>query len=243
MPTNAPQFVHYIPIGTTALAALFLAVLLRRAASRSFPPHLMWWAFGVFAYGLGTALEGSITVLGNSIALNKAWYIAGALLGGWPLAQGSVYLLTPRRFATITSAITIPFIILASVAVVLSPVRLEQFDPVKPGGAILAWTWVRWLTPFINLYAVVFLIGGAAWSAYRYLLSGDHPRRAAGNICIALGAMLPGVGGSFAKAGHVEVLYVGEFAGLILIWIGYGLCVSQPRTIPAPAPTTAQPAG
>ena len=31
-----------------------------------------------------------VTLFGNSPALNKAWYIAGALLGGYPLAQGSV---------------------------------------------------------------------------------------------------------------------------------------------------------
>jgi len=239
----APDPIHYVPIGTTALAAVFLAVLLRRAASRRFPPHLMWWAFGVFAYGLGTALEGSITLLGNSVPLNKAWYIAGALLGGWPLAQGSVYLLTPRRFANITSAVTIPFIVLASTAVVLSPVDLEAFNAVKPGGAILQWSWVRYLTPFINLYAVIFLIGGAAWSAYRYFIAGDQPHRAAGNTCIALGAMLPGVGGAFAKAGHVEVLYVGEFVGLILILIGYGLCVWRPRAAPSPALASAQPSG
>lgn len=236
MPTTEPTLVHYVPILTTVIAAFFLYVLVRRAASRGFAPHLLWWAFGVFAYGLGTALEGSITLAGNSILLNKAWYIAGALLGGWPLAQGSVYLLTPRRFANVTSAITVPFILLASVAVAFSPVNMEAFSTVKPSGAILAWTWVRWLTPFINLYAVIFLIGGAAWSASRYLISGTNPRRAAGNICIALGATMPGVGGSFAKAGMVEALYIGEFAGLICIWIGYGLCVSAPREFPVPAP-------
>jgi sulfite exporter TauE/SafE len=35
------------------------------------------------------------------------------------------------------------------------------------------------------------------------------------------GAILPGIGGSMARAGMVEGLYVGELAGLILIWLGY----------------------
>ncbi len=40
--------------------------------------------------------------------------------------------------------------------------------------------------------------------------------------------MLPGIGGGMAKAGIVEGLYVGELAGLILIWIGYELCTKAP---------------
>jgi sulfite exporter TauE/SafE len=42
-----------------------------------------------------------------------------------------------------------------------------------------------------------------------------------GNILIAVGAILPGIGGGFARAGVVEVLYVGELLGLILIWMGF----------------------
>ncbi|MDX1579642.1 MAG: hypothetical protein R3266_14245, partial [Gemmatimonadota bacterium] len=45
--------------------------------------------------------------------------------------------------------------------------------------------------------------------------------RAIGNAYIAVGAILPGIGGSFTRFGHVEVLYVTELVGLILIWIGY----------------------
>lgn len=36
---------------------------------------------------------------------------------------------------------------------------------------------------------------------------------------IALGAILPGIGGSFTRLGYVEVLYVTEFTGLLLIMI------------------------
>lgn len=232
MDQHAPTFVHYLPIATTILSAIFLTVLLRRASTRAFPPHLMWWAAGIFAYGLGTALESTITLFGNTIALNKAWYIAGALLGGYPLAQGSVYLLTPRRFAHTMSAITVPIIMALSVAVILSPVNIEALQPHKPGGDILGWTWVRWGTPIVNGYAAAFLIGGAIYSAVKYFISGANPRRAIGNVFIAVGATLPGIGGGMAKAGMVEALYVGELVGLILIWIGYGYCVSRSRVAP-----------
>jgi hypothetical protein len=228
-----PQAVHYLPILTTILAALFATALFRKwAAKRS--THLLWWAIGITTYGLGTALESAITLSGNSIGLTKAWYIAGALLGGYPLAQGSLYLSWPRRFANRLTVVSVAFVVVASVLVVLSPVNLAALEPHRPSGAILGWWWVRLLTPAINTYAVFFLIGGAILSAWRHYRYSGHSYRAAGNALIALGALLPGIGGSFAKAGVVEALYVGEFVGLIVIWLGDRVCAREKTSASSP---------
>lgn len=227
--TTQPGLVHYVPVATTALSAVFCVVLLGRYRFKGKGAHLLWWAGGVFCYGLGTALEASVTLFGNSIALTKAWYIAGALLGGYPLAQGTVYLLLKRRTADVLSALTVPFIIIFSVFVVLSPANTDELLPHKPAGAVIGWTWIRYFTPVINLYAVFFLIGGALLSAYRFAKKTSTIHRAVGNAFIAAGALLPGIGGGMAKAGMIEALYIGEFTGIILIWIGYNYCVSKPK--------------
>jgi hypothetical protein len=76
------------------------------------------------------------------------------------------------------------------------------------------------------------------YSAYRFLrpVSGPRdPHRAAGTALIAVGALLPGIGGGMAKAGMVEALYVGELIGIILIWAGYTLCIRTPMPVPTPA--------
>jgi ABC-type sugar transport system permease subunit len=39
------------------------------------------------------------------------------------------------------------------------------------------------------------------------------------------GALLPGVGGTIARLGHTEVLYVMELVGLVLIFVGYQCCI------------------
>ncbi len=223
-----PHLVHYLPIATTLLAAVFCSILARRWLARS-GPHLAWWAVGVFFYGVGTFFESAITLFGNNIVLTKLWYVAGALLGGYPLAQGSVYLLLKRRTANVLTAISLPFLLVVSVLVLASPVLLENLEPHRPSGAVLAWSWVRLFTPFINLYAVFFLIGGAALSSYRYFRAGEPltRNRAIGNALIAFGALLPGIGGSMAKAGVVEALYVGEFIGLLFIWAGFQVCVGR----------------
>lgn len=236
-----PQPVHYLPIATTIISAAFCFILFARYRQRKSGPHLLWWGAGVFFYGLGTALESAITLAGNTVALNKAWYIAGALLGGYPLAQGSVYLHLRRRVANVLTAVTVPLIVVVSVLVVASPVLIEQLEPHRPSGAVLGWQWVRLFTPFINLYAFVFLVGGAVLSAVRYarLRGSDNRSRAIGNTLIAVGALLPGIGGSMAKGGIVEGLYVGEFVGILFIWAGYRLCTLAPGAAAARQPATA----
>jgi hypothetical protein len=221
-----PSAIHYLPILTTVFSALFAASLFRRwAAKRS--SHLLWWAIGITTYGLGTALESAITLGGNTVLLTKSWYIAGALLGGYPLAQGSLYLSWSRPVANRLTAASGVLVAAAAVFVVLSPVDAGALEAHRPSGAVLGWQWVRLLTPVINTYAVFFLIGGAIVSAWRHYRYRGHSYRAAGNALIALGAILPGVGGSFAKAGVVEALYLGEFVGLLVIWAGDRVCAKE----------------
>lgn len=218
--------VHYLPILTTIFTAVFFVNIFGRYRRKG-GNHLLWWSIGVFTYGTGTLLESLITLYGNSPMLNKSWYVAGAILGGYPLAQGSVYLHLKERTANILSLITVPFIVFASVSVFFSPVDEGLLQSYRPGGGSLQWQWVRLLTPLINGYSAVFLIGSAAFSAYKFIKIPEAKNRAAGNILIAIGAILPGVGGGMAKAGMVEALYIGEFIGIILIFFGYRLCLTQ----------------
>src|SRR5437773_7213025 len=156
--------VHYLPILTTLFSALFLFDIARRYL-RKCGTHLAWWAAGVFTYGLGTFLESVITLHGNTAFLNKAWYVAGALLGGYPLAQGSVYFHLKKKTADTLTILTLPFIAVSAFIVFLSPVNMDLLELHRPSGASLGWQWVRLLTPFINTYSVIFLIGTAFGSA------------------------------------------------------------------------------
>lgn len=227
------QPVHYLPIVTTIFSIFFLFDIGSRYLSKG-GTHLLWWAIGVFTYGLGTFLESVITLTGNTPFKNQAWYVAGAILGGYPLAQGSVYLHLKKKTANILTAVTVPFIILSAIFVFLSPVNSALLETFRPSGESLEWQWVRLLTPFINIYSAIFLIGSAAYSAIRYSKIESGKNRAVGNVLITVGALLPGIGGGMAKGGIVEALYVGEFIGIILIWIGYRVCLRDKRVNPLP---------
>jgi len=231
----SPSFVHFIPIVTTLLAIPFSLEIFRRYRKHPERLHLLWWSIGVATYGVGTFTEASTTLLGWHEQIFRAWYVSGALLGGAPLAQGTVYLMLPRRVAHALTTVLIAYVVVASVAVYLSPINLSLVETHRLSGQVFEWQWVRMFSPFVNLYAVVFLIGGAILSALKYSADPATRHRMWANVFIAVGAILPGIGGTATRMGHVEVLYVTELVGLLLTWTGYRLSV-RPTAAPAPAP-------
>lgn len=215
------SFVHFIPIATSLFALWFGSVILRRWRERRSGPHLAWWGFGVLMYGAGTITESLTTLIGWHEPIFRAWYISGALLGGAPLAQGTVYLLLSRKLANRLTAALVTVVVIAATFVLLTPIDMSLVEPHRLSGRVMEWSWVRAFSPFINLYAAVFLIGGAILSAVRFHGVPGMRHRFVGNVFIAVGALLPGIGGSFTRFGHVEVLYVTELIGLVLIYVGY----------------------
>ena len=159
----------------------------------------------------------------------KSWYILGALLGGFPLAQGSVYLILKHRTATVLMYAAVALIFVAAIFVLLSPIDFSLVEPNRLTGKVLVWKQVRLVTPVVNLYAFAFLVGGAVFSAIQYYRD-KNLNRYRGNVLIAMGALLPGIGGSFTKFGYTEVLYVTELMGICLIYLGYRLMRSDSTT-------------
>jgi hypothetical protein len=216
-----PNAVYYIPIATTVVALTFATIVLRRHAARPSGRHLLWWGVGLILYAVGTFTESLTTLLGWNEWIFRAWYISGALCGGAPLAQGTVYLLMRRKVANILGVLLLTTIVTTSVFVFLSPINYTAVDATRLSGRALGWQGIRLVSPFINTYAAIFLIGGAIYSAVRYRSIPEKRHKFVGNVLIAVGALLPGIGGTFTRFGHVEVLYVTEFVGLLLIYAGF----------------------
>jgi hypothetical protein len=211
---------EYLPILTTIFSIYFVNSIYSHYRKKK-TEYLLWWTIGVLTFGLGTLTE-SINVLFGWSAINvKIWYIVGALLGGFPLAQGSVYLLMKKKFADITTWIFIVIFLIAAISIVLTPVFIPDGFEFKLTGTVFAWKWVRYFSPLINIYAFIFLVGGAFYSAIKYARQKDKQVRFKGNVFIALGGLLPGIGGTFTRMGYVNVLFVTELIGLILIYYGY----------------------
>ena len=241
---GVPTFVHYIPIVTTVIALSLAWSLGQRYRTRG-GPHLFWWTIGALTYAAGTTVEASVTLFGWNEFLFRSWYITGALLGGAPLAQGAVYLHLPRRVADQLSVALISVVLIATTFVLMVPIQYDLVEAHRLTGKVMAWPWVRAFSPFLNLYAFVFLVGGAIKSAIQFWRRRETRFRAEGNALIAAGALLPGIGGSFTRFGYTEVLYVTEFLGIILIFLGYRRATRAPAVtettthdVPLAAPVT-----
>lgn len=215
------KYIYFIPLFTFVLSMSFSVVLFKHYQQKKEATYLLWWFIGVLTYGAGTFTESFNTLNGWTEINFRWWYITGALLGGAPLAQGSVYLLFSKKRANVLSILLVLAVTLSSIFVLLSPINYAAVEPERMSGKVFVWQWVRYFSPFINLYALIFLVGGAFVSAYKYFKKTGTGIRFWGNLLIAIGAILPGIGGSFTRLGYVEVLYVTEFIGLLLIIIAY----------------------
>jgi hypothetical protein len=232
------DFVLHLPILTTCTATYFAVALFSRYRRRGGGPHLVWWGIGMVTYGLGTLTESLTTLLGWHPLVFRLWYVTGAFLGGYPLAQGSIYLLMSRRFANRSAAVVVSLVAVGAVLVFLTPLDVSLAEAHRLSGRVIEWRWIRLISPFINLYSVAFLVGGAVVSAVRFRREASRRSRYVGNIFIAVGGILPGIGGAMTRAGYVEVLYVTELIGLLLIYTGYRACIAAPA--PAPRELEAQ---
>src|SRR5439155_531976 len=95
------------------------------------------------------------------------------------------------------------------------------------------------LTILLNIYGTVTLVGGAAWSAWLFWRKRVLANRMAGNILIAIGALLPASAGTLISLGLGDWLYVSELLGAGLMFLGFWLA-TQPQPAERPAQAAAR---
>jgi hypothetical protein len=191
----------WLPFTSCIVSFIFAFFVFKRYLARK-GAHLLLWSIGLL------------------------WYLFGAILVAAWLGQGTVYLLTNRKWAN-------GLMVLLALGSVYGLIRVfsAQLDPslmttsVHTGselsGHAIVTLGVRILTPFFNLYGTVTLVGGAAWSAWIFWRKRILLHRTIGNILIAVGAIAPAFGGTFSRFGLPGALYVGELLGAVLMFIGF----------------------
>jgi hypothetical protein len=204
--------------------------------------HLLLWTIGLFFYGLGTLTE-SILNFTPSIFLVRIWYLTGAMLTAAWLGMGTVHLLVRKgNLARTLTWILAAVSVLALILVFLVPTTSVGYDVARPVSEqyreiFSSNGFVRYLlapTILLNLYGTITLVGGAIYSAFLFWRKRILMNRLLGNILIAAGALSPAMGGTFLRAGLVDMLYLSEFVGAVLMFIGFMMATST-QAEPAPA--------
>ena len=154
------SWVHFIPLLTTLVAIAFAPTVLGRYRRKG-GTHLLWWGMGIVLYGIGTYTESFTTLMGWNEGVFRAWYISGALLGGAPLAQGTVYLLLSRKVADRLAVALVSVIVVASVGVLLTPINYEP--PSRHGDSASTPTPAIGLSATVSLQSARSFRGSGGW--------------------------------------------------------------------------------
>ncbi len=210
--------IHYIPLISAIVSFVFaLAVLDQYFARRR--PYQLIWAIGLFMYAISTSTEFWVGAWGLNVTVYRLWYLFGAIFVAAYLGMGTLYLLVRRRTAHIIMAILLAASLYATIRVFAASIDLGGLQ-VLSGTAMPQG--IRLMTPAFNTFGTVALVGGAIYSAWVYWRRKIMPHRVISNVLIAVGAILPAVGGTHMRlGGGLPLFYVFELVGIIIIFIGF----------------------
>jgi hypothetical protein len=218
---------HITPYFSTLITFIFVIAVFRRYAYKK-GTHLLFWGIGLVFYGLGTLMEVVLAFSYNTLAL-KVWYLSGAMLTAAWLGQGTVFLLIRKRgvapalagLLAIVSLLAAGLILAAPVTQAAGSYQITEAISAQYKDILVRSSLITLLTILLNIYGTITLVGGALYSAFLFWRKRVLVNRLIGNILIAGGALLPAMAGSFVKAGLVDFLYVSEFLGVVLMYIGF----------------------
>jgi hypothetical protein len=209
------------------LAALvtycFAAAVLDQYLQRRRAYQLIWcMALLAFAIAFTAQFIASITEWNQ--ALLRLWYGFGALYAVPLLGLGTVYLLCPR-WAKITGTIIAAELMLWGFLRIYGQ-PLDAINLVPAPGATHPDTKllppdIRSTAVLLNSLGTLVLFAGAAWSALSFRRRRTASHRVISNLLIAAGALLAGAAGGLEKFGYPSLLYLGNLAGIAVIFAGF----------------------
>ncbi|OGO19222.1 MAG: hypothetical protein A2144_08770 [Chloroflexi bacterium RBG_16_50_9] len=207
-----------LPLISCAVSFIFALAVFDQFLTRKQPYQLIW-AIGLLMYSVGTGAEFWVEAWGLNQVVYRLWYLSGAIYAASFLGMGTLYLLVRRRIAHVIMAFLMLASIYAAVRVFSAGVDISHLESLS--GVAMPQT-IRLLTPFFNTFGTVALVGGAIYSALVYWRRRVKPHRVLSNILIAFGAILPAFGGLHIRiSGTINLFYVFELLGIIIIFIGF----------------------
>lgn len=203
---------------------LFTAMVLDQYLERR-RPHQAVWAVALLLFGLAVSLESIAGASGWSVTLYRLWFLFGAALAAATLGLGTLFLLVPIRWAKVTSLLLAPAACWAAYRVLTVPIVAGAVIPppgqARPPSVQAIPADLTVLVVVLNGLGTLAVVGGALWSAWLFWRSRERLYRVLSNLLIAGGALVVAASGSLAGLGRPEFLFLGEFAGISLIFAGF----------------------
>lgn len=198
-------------------------------------PHQLVWTAALTLGLLAALFYLLFLVSGHNSLLFKLYYVCGALLMAAYLGLGSIYLLSPRRYAHWTAVVLVFLSIVGAVLLISAGVdgaRLAHAaQVVGPGtNALRPGAW-KAMVAMLNTFGALAVIGGALYSGWSTWKRHSPPTFLWANVLIAAGTFLASLAGAAADQGS----FAGSFwlilaFGFVVLFAGFLLTTRTPRS-------------
>ncbi|MBV8302142.1 MAG: hypothetical protein JOY68_09505 [Candidatus Dormibacteraeota bacterium] len=208
-----------------ALSAAF-AVVVGARFQRSRRPAFAVWTLGLLIFSAAAAFQAAGEAQGFSAVTFRGFYLLGGVLGVIYLALGTVFLLAPRRVAWTCAVLLAVVTVGLAIDAAVIPVDTSKLHTASGilGGAIQNGTPLYIGVVFLNIIGTVVLVGGSAWSAYRFVRQRADADRVVCNVLLTIGALVIAFGFSTAKTvgvSSIDVLGAFEAVGIAIMFAGF----------------------
>jgi hypothetical protein len=199
-------------------AAVFDQFLHRRRA------YQLIWCLSLAAFAISFTAQFAASVTEWTALLFRLWYGFGALYAVPLLGLGSIYLLCPRWAKIAGTVIGVELMVWGFLRIYGQP--LDAINLIPAPGATHPNTQllppdIRSTAVLLNSLGTLVLFAGAAWSAWSFRRRRTAPHRVVSNVLIAAGAVIAGSAGGLEKFGYPSLLYLGNMAGITVIFAGF----------------------
>lgn len=184
--------------------------------------QLVWAiSLGIFATAIICQIIASLW--GWNEILYRLWYLLGALLEASFLGQGTIYLVSSKRFADISLKILTILSLIGVLLLIELPVDMKKAVVEGVAGGNGFSPIILLLVIPLNIYGATAFVGGALYSVYGSLKLRKMQLRTYGTLLIALGGIIASLGGSAVRLGFPSLLYIAELLGILCVFCGFML--------------------
>jgi hypothetical protein len=220
--------------GLASFLSLAFAVVVASRWLTSHRPNFAFWALGLLIFAAAAAAQslGETQGFEQHVVLFRLFYLLGGALGVIYLALGTVYLLVPRRVAGISALVLLVLTVGVAVDAFAAPVATAALSTPCGlfGGAYSSTAPVALAAVFFNIVGTMVFVGGAAWSAWRFIRERAQLDRIVCNVLLTAGALVIAIGFSAAKvtnatgrcsATSLDYLGAYEAIGMAVMFAGF----------------------
>lgn len=237
------RLADYLPLATSFVALAFFFLLARQYLQRR-RTHQLLWTVAMLFYSISALMEFLMNpdLMGANGLLFGVYYVLAAPLVGL-LGAGVMYLLAKKTVARLFLGFVVLFSLALAVAGFLTPLGQQALDKSFSGPLANGFMSASDAYPMtVRIFAIVLNSVGGLVLIVGALYSFVRDRSRTYNLFLAVGGILPSMGGSLLGLGYPDVFFELELGGTVFLFVGFLLSAKYIGRHEAPKPAPLMPA-